>query len=47
MDENNQEPIVLGTVKKGRTGKPVIALIILVLIGTLIYFLPNIQNYFK
>lgn len=47
MDENNQEPIVLGTVKKGRTGKPVIALIILVLIGTLIYFLPNIQDYFK
>lgn len=47
MDEKNQEPIVLGTVKKGRTGKPFLAIIIIILIGLLIYFLPIIQGYFK
>lgn len=44
--DNNQEPIILGTVKKGKTGKPILAIVIIVLIGTLIYFLPTIQNYF-
>lgn len=46
MDNNNQEPIVLGRVKKGKTGKPILAIVTILLIGVLIYFLPNVQNYF-
>lgn len=40
------EPIVLGTVKKGKTGKPFVAVIIILLIASLIYFLPVIGSYF-
>ena len=46
MDNKNQEPIILGTVKKGRTGKPILAIFIIAIIASLIYFLPTIQNYF-
>lgn len=41
------EPIVLGTVKKGRTGKPFLAIVIILIIASLIYFLPNIGEYFQ
>ncbi len=44
---NNQEPIVLGTVKKGKTGRPLLAIILIIFIGALIYFLPVIQGFFK
>ena len=40
------EPVVLGTVKKGRTGKPILAIFIILMIGTLVYFLPVIGEYF-
>ena len=40
------EPIVLGTVKKGKTGKPFVAIVIILLIASLIYFLPVIGSYF-
>lgn len=57
MDNQNQnfqnkeqkdvlEPIVLGTVKKGKTGKPLVAVLIILLIASLIYFLPVIGSYF-
>lgn len=41
------EPIVLGTVKKGRTGKPILAIFIILIIAGLIYFLPVVGDYFK
>lgn len=47
VDNKNPEPIVLGTIKKGRTGKPFLAIFIIILIGSLIYFLPTIQKMFK
>lgn len=47
MDNKNQEPIVLGTVKKGKTGKPILAILLIIFIGLLIYFLPVIQELFK
>lgn len=40
------EPVVLGTVKRGRTGKPIFAIVIILLIASLIYFLPVIGDYF-
>lgn len=40
------EPVVLGTVKKGKTGKPILAIFIIILIGLLVYFLPVIGDYF-
>lgn len=46
MENKDQEPIILGTVKKGRTGKPILAIIIIVFVALLIYFLPNIQSLF-
>ena len=45
--DNNQNPIVLGKVKKGKTGKPILAIIIIIFVGLLIYFLPAIQRLFK
>ena len=46
MENNNQEPIVLGTVKKGKTGKPIVAIIIILLVLSLVWFLPLIDNKF-
>lgn len=43
---NNNEPIVLGTVKKGKTGKPLLVLIVLLFIGSIVIILPIINNYF-
>ena len=43
---NNNEPIVLGKIKKGKTGKPLVVLIVFIFIGILILFLPTISNYF-
>ncbi len=43
---NNNDPIVLGKIKKGKTGKPLVVLIIFLFIGSIILFLPTILNYF-
>ncbi len=43
---NNNEPITLGKVKKGASGKPIIVVIIFLFIGAIILFLPTIINYF-
>ncbi len=43
---NNNEPIVLGKVKKGSAGKPMAVVIIFLFIGSIILFLPTIINYF-
>ena len=44
---NNNEPIVLGQVKKGKTGKPLLVLIIFLFIGAFLILLPLINNYFE
>lgn len=43
---NNNEPIVLGKVKKGSAGKPMVVVIVFLFIGSIILFLPTIINYF-
>lgn len=43
---NNNEPIILGKVKKGSAGKPMVVIIIFLFIGSIILFLPTIINYF-
>ena len=43
---NNNEPIVLGKVKKGSAGKPMAVVIVFLFIGSIILFLPTIINYF-
>lgn len=43
---NEQEPVILGKVKKGAAGKPLVVIILFLFIGALILFLPTIQNYF-
>lgn len=40
------EPVILGTVKKGRTGKPLVAIILILLVASLIYILPMFDKYF-
>lgn len=41
------EPVVLGTVKKGKTGKPILAIVIILLIAALVYFLPVVGSCFE
>lgn len=43
---NNNEPVILGKVKRGSSGKPLVALIIFLFIGSFILFLPTIMDYF-
>lgn len=43
---NNNEPVVLGKVKKGSAGKPMVVIIVFLFIGGVILFLPTIINYF-
>ena len=43
---NDNEPVILGKVKKGAVGKPLVVLIIFLFIGSFILFLPSIINYF-
>lgn len=43
---NNNEPIVLGKVKKGSAGKPLVVLIVFLFMGAFVLFLPTIINYF-
>lgn len=43
---NNNEPVILGKVKKGSAGKPLVVIILFLFIGSFILFLPNIMNYF-
>lgn len=43
---NNNEPVVLGKVKKGSAGKPMVVVIVFLFIGAIILFLPTIINYF-
>lgn len=43
---NNNEPIILGNVKKGKTGKPIVVVIIFLFIGVIILFLPILLSYF-
>lgn len=43
---NDNEPIVLGKVQKGKTGKPLVAVIIFLFIGAACFFLPTISAYF-
>lgn len=43
---NNNEPVILGKVKKGAAGKPLVVIIIFLFIGSFILFLPTIINYF-
>lgn len=44
---NNNEPLVLGKIKKGKTGKPLVVLIIFLFAGAIIFFLPSIGEYFS
>ena len=43
---NNNEPIVLGKIKRGKTGKPIVVLILFLIVGIFVLFLPNISSYF-
>ena len=43
---NNNEPVILGKVKKGGSGKPIVVIIMLLFIGSLILLLPTIKDYF-
>ena len=43
---NNNEPIVLGKVKKGSAGKPLVVIIVFLFIGALIFYLPTVASYF-
>lgn len=43
---NNNEPIVLGKIKRGKTGKPIVVLILFLIVGIFVLFLPNISGYF-
>lgn len=43
---NDNEPIVLGKVQKGKTGKPLVVVIIFLFIGAALFFLPTIASYF-
>lgn len=43
---NTQEPVVLGKVKKGSAGKPIVVVIVFLFIGAIILFLPTILSYF-
>lgn len=43
---DTQEPVVLGKVKKGSAGKPILVIILFLFIGSIILFLPTIQDYF-
>lgn len=43
---NNESPIVLGKVKKGSAGKPIVVVIIFLFIGSILLFIPTINNYF-
>jgi len=43
---NTQEPVVLGKVKKGSAGKPLVVIIVFLFIGSIILFLPTIISYF-
>ena len=45
-NSNNNEPVVLGRIKKGKTGKPLVVLIYFLLIGGIIFILPSIVKYF-
>lgn len=43
---NNNEPITLGKVKKSGNNKPILIIIIFLIIGSIILFIPTISNYF-
>lgn len=43
---NDEKPIVLGKVQKGKTGKPLVVVIIFLFIGAALFFLPTIAGYF-
>jgi len=43
---NNNEPIILGKIEKGKTGKPIVVLILFLILGIFVLFLPNISGYF-
>jgi len=44
---NNNEPIILGKIKRGKSGKPLVVLILFLIVGIFVLFLPNISDYFK
>lgn len=43
---NNNEPIILGKIKKSGASKPILIIIIFLIIGSIILFIPTISNYF-
>lgn len=43
---NNNEPVILGKVKKGTAGKPMVVMIVFLFVGAFILFLPTIISYF-
>lgn len=43
---NSNEPIILGKVKKNGASKPILIIIIFLIIGSIILFVPTISNYF-
>mgnify|MGYP004478814761 FL=1 len=43
---NNNEPITLGKLKKGGKSKPILIILIFLIIGSIILFIPTISNYF-
>lgn len=43
---NNNEPIVVGKIKRGKSGKPIVVLLLFLFVGIFILFLPNIASYF-
>ncbi len=44
---DNNEPVVLGRIKKNKTGKPILVIIIFLFIGGIIFILPSISSYFE
>lgn len=43
---NNNEPLVLGKIKKGKTGRPLVVLIVFLFAGSIILLLPTMAEYF-
>lgn len=43
---NDNEPVILGKVKKNGASKPILVIIVFLIIGSIILFIPTIVNYF-
>lgn len=43
---NNNEPVILGKIKKSGKNKPILIILIFLIIGSIVLFIPTISNYF-